>query len=114
MKTCYEMLLNVTQCCIEFKNLLCYSNNQINSIRIVDLLSTDFFGAFFMRERGWTMTIFCPRCHRAVMHHDGKSTGVIECKCRKCNKLIVFNPENYKIVVKEVPERTTGSGMRFY
>lgn len=59
-------------------------------------------------------TIYCPRCHRAVIHYDGKSTGNIDCKCRNCNKLIIYHPKENRIEIKNVPERNTGSGMRFY
>ena len=59
-------------------------------------------------------TIYCPRCGRKVTTWDGRSTMNISVKCKKCNKFVVYNVENEKTIIKEIPKRTTSSGMRFY
>lgn len=59
-------------------------------------------------------TIYCPKCRRKVATWDGRSTINISVKCKKCNKLIVYDIENEKTIIKEIPQRTTSSGMRFY
>ena len=59
-------------------------------------------------------TIYCPKCGRRVATWDGRSTINISVKCKKCNKLVVYNVENEKTEIKEIPPRTTSSGMRFY
>lgn len=59
-------------------------------------------------------TIYCPKCGRKVATWDGRSTNNISVKCKKCNKLVVYNVENEKVEIKEIPQRTTSSGMRFY
>ena len=58
--------------------------------------------------------IFCPRCHRAVAIYDGKQTINPISKCKKCNKIVVYHIDTEKTEIKEIPQRTTSSGMRFY
>lgn len=58
--------------------------------------------------------INCPVCRRYVGAHDGRSTTPTSVKCRKCKKLVVYNPETGKTENKPIPTRTQGSGMRFY
>ena len=74
--------------------------------------------AFLLREMRLNMagpkTIYCPKCGRKVAIWDGRSTNNISVKCKKCNKLVVYDVENEKAEVKEIPQRTTSSGMRFY
>lgn len=59
-------------------------------------------------------TIYCPICGRKVAAWDGRSTNNISVKCKKCNKLVVYDVENEKTQIKEIPQRITSSGMRFY
>ena len=59
-------------------------------------------------------TIYCPKCGRKLGIWDGKSTMDIYFRCKKCKKLVVYNVENEKTIIKEIPKRTTSSGMRFY
>lgn len=59
-------------------------------------------------------TIYCPQCHRKVDVYDGKSQINKEMRCRKCNKLIVYDIKSDTVIVKNIPERTQGSGVRFY
>ena len=58
--------------------------------------------------------IYCPKCGRKVATLDGRSTINISVKCKKCNKLVVYDVENEKAEIKEIPQRSTSSGMRFY
>ena len=58
--------------------------------------------------------IYCPKCGRRVATWDGRSTINISVKCKKCNKLIVYYIEKQETEIKEIPQRTTSSGMRFY
>ena len=50
-------------------------------------------------------TIYCPNCGRKVGTYDGRSTSNISVKCKKCNKLVVYNVENKKAEIKEIPQR---------
>ena len=59
-------------------------------------------------------TIYCPRCGRKVTTLNGRSANNISVKCKKCNKLVVYDVKNEKSEIKEIPQRTTSSGMRFY
>jgi hypothetical protein len=59
-------------------------------------------------------TIYCPNCQRKVMQYDGKSTNLMDVMCRNCKVLVVYNPVNNITFKRNVPERTTASGMRFY
>ena len=74
--------------------------------------------AFLLQEKRLLMaepkTIYCPKCGRKVATWDGRSTINISVKCNKCNKLVVYDIENEKVKIKEIPQRTTSSGMRFY
>lgn len=59
-------------------------------------------------------TIYCPRCGRTACHYDGKQTINPIGKCKKCNKLVVYQIDIGETELKSVLERTTGSGLRFY
>ena len=58
-------------------------------------------------------TILCPSCKRKLGTHDGRSTIPKVIDCRKCNKRIVYSPEN-GIVVRQIPERNSSSGVTFH
>lgn len=58
--------------------------------------------------------IICPQCLHEVGTHDGRSKINPAVKCRNCNKLVVYDVKTGKCELKPVPERTAGSGMRFY
>lgn len=74
--------------------------------------------AFLLQEKRLLMTepktIYCPKCGRKVATWDGRSTNNILIKCKKCNKLVVYNVENENAEIKEIPQRVASSGMRFY
>ena len=59
-------------------------------------------------------TIYCPKCGRKVATWDGRSANNISVKCKKCNKLVVYDVGNEKSEIKTIPQRTTSGGMRFY
>lgn len=61
-----------------------------------------------------TKIIHCPICKRKVATWDGKSQSYISTNCKKCKKRIVYKPDTQEIEVKNIPERDTSSGMRFY
>ena len=61
-----------------------------------------------------TKTIYCPKCGRKVATLDGRSTINISVRCKKCDKLVVYDVENEKVEIKNIPQRTTSSGMIFY
>ena len=44
-------------------------------------------------------TIYCPKCGRKVATWDGRSTNNISVKCKKCNKLVVYDIENEKVKI---------------
>ena len=58
-------------------------------------------------------TIYCPRCGRKVTTYDGRATINLLAKCKKCKKLVVYDIENDKTVLKPLPERKTSSGVTF-
>ena len=59
-------------------------------------------------------TLYCPRCGRKVATWDGQSTMNISVKCKKCKNLVIYNVKNEKVEIKNIPQRTTSSGMIFY
>ena len=73
---------------------------------------------FLLQEKRLLMaepkTIYCPKCGRKVATWDGRSTINISVKCKKCNKLVVYDVENENVEIKEIPQRATSSGKRFY
>lgn len=58
--------------------------------------------------------IYCPSCGRRVAKYDGKSTINVIAKCKKCQKLVVYNIETGKIKLSKIPERNCSSGMIMY
>lgn len=58
--------------------------------------------------------IICPKCLGKVGTYDGRSKINKIVKCKKCNKLVVYDTESGKYKLRPVPERTSGSGMIFY
>lgn len=74
-------------------------------------------GAFVMGKRLFMTepkTIYCPKCGRKVATWDGKSTINILVKCNKCKKLVVYEIDSEKAIIKDLPERSQSSGMRLY
>lgn len=58
--------------------------------------------------------IYCPKCGRKAMTHDGKSEISKAVKCQRCKKLVLFNPMTNEVKNIPVPERTCASGKRYY
>lgn len=58
--------------------------------------------------------IYCPTCRRRVASWDGKSVANPIGKCKKCNKIVIFDVEKQEIKTNKVPQRNTASGMTFY
>ena len=56
-------------------------------------------------------TIYCPSCGRKVMKYDGKHSMIIGNSCRNCEKRVVFDPSTGEVKRKDIPKRTTSSGM---
>lgn len=59
-------------------------------------------------------TIYCPKCGRKVGIWDGRGTINHMSKCQKCKKLVIYHVDTGKTEIKNIPPRTTLSGMRFY
>lgn len=57
--------------------------------------------------------IICPRCLRKVGTYDGRSTVNHICRCRNCNKQIVYHVDSGEVEVKDIPKRNCSSGMTF-
>ena len=75
-------------------------------------------GAFFVQKRD-TMkeyiqkTIYCPKCGRKCGTYDGRSTIDKVCRCKKCNKRIVYHVDTGEVERKNIHERNCSSGMIF-
>ena len=48
------------------------------------------------------------------MDVDEKSEMDFYSKCKKCNKIVYYHADTKKVETKNIPERTTSSGIRFY
>lgn len=57
--------------------------------------------------------IYCPKCGRKVGTHDGRSTINKICRCKKCNKRIVYHVDTGETEIKNIPKRNCSSGMTF-
>lgn len=66
-----------------------------------------------MKKEYKQKTIYCPKCGRKVGTYDGRSTINKVCRCRKCDKRIVYHADTGETERKEIPPRETGSGMTF-
>ncbi|MGN0378529.1 MAG: hypothetical protein ACI4EU_02965 [Butyrivibrio sp.] len=60
------------------------------------------------------MTINCPKCKSFLAMADSRDINTHRLRCKNCGKWIWFIPAINNFEVKEVPERTQGSGKRFY
>lgn len=60
------------------------------------------------------LELYCPKCGRQVFNDKDFIGYYIERKCKKCNKLVVYNSEDGRVVMKPIPPRNTSSGMRFF
>lgn len=60
-------------------------------------------------------TIMCPNCRKFLTKADKRDGRVHRLACKHCGKWIFYKPndDEYKRI-KNVPERTCASGMRFY
>lgn len=58
--------------------------------------------------------IYCPQCGRKVATYDGRSTINIVANCRKCKKRVVYHVYSGETTIKDIPQRTTSSGMTFF
>lgn len=58
--------------------------------------------------------ITCPLCCRKVGTHDGRGTITVSYKCKKCNKIIQYNPLTNESSKKNIPQREYSSGIRFW
>lgn len=58
-------------------------------------------------------TIYCPKCHRRVGQWDGRSTINVICRCKKCNKRIVYHVDTGEVERKDIPKRNCSSGVTF-
>ena len=58
-------------------------------------------------------TIYCPRCKRKVSVWDGRSSINVIANCKKCKKKVVYCVDTGEVKIKNIPERTTSSGMMF-
>ena len=54
--------------------------------------------------------IYCPKCGRT---HDARSTINKICRCKKCNKRIVYHVDTGETEIKNIPKRNCSSGMTF-
>lgn len=70
------------------------------------------YSEVFMAERE-TETIYCPKCNRKAFEIYVGSEMVMKNKCKKCNKMVVYNPR-YGVQLKPLEQRQTSSGKRFY
>lgn len=58
--------------------------------------------------------IYCLNCGRLALTTDEYTEMLLEVKCKKCNKLVVYNGRTGFVRLDNVPERKQSSGVRFY
>lgn len=57
--------------------------------------------------------IQCPKCKRLVGHYDGRSSIDVVCKCKNCNKQVIYRVATGEVELKPVPQRASNSGLTF-
>ena len=57
--------------------------------------------------------MYCSKCKKRVGAWDGKSTIDVICKCTRCNKRIIYHVASGVTETKELPPRTSSSGVNF-
>ena len=50
------------------------------------------------------VTIYCPDCGRIAGHYDGRSTIDHQCKCKKCNHIVIYRVATGKIETNTMPQ----------
>ena len=60
------------------------------------------------------LKIYCPRCGKQIFKSYDFIGSYLERKCEKCKKLVTYDADTGRIVMRKIPERNTSSGMRFY
>lgn len=60
------------------------------------------------------LTIYCPKCGRQIFNANDFGSSFLERKCEKCKKLVSYDSDTGRVVMRDVPSRNTSSGMRFY
>ncbi len=58
--------------------------------------------------------INCPACGDKVATWDGRSSMNVIANCKKCRKRIVYHVDTGETDIKDIPPRSTSSGMQFY
>lgn len=61
-----------------------------------------------------TVAIICPQCLNRVGTYDGRSTVNHICKCKTCNKRIIYYVGTGEVEIKPLPQRICSSGITFY
>ena len=61
------------------------------------------------------ISVMCPNCGRFLNKADKRDGRIHKLKCRKCGKWIWYKPNDpsYR-QIKEVPLRSSSSGINFY
>lgn len=73
-----------------------------------------FVGRKIVMKKLKKIRVYCPKCGRMAGDCDRKSTINFVVKCKKCKKLVVYDPNTGRTELTEVPARTSSNGMRFY
>lgn len=58
--------------------------------------------------------IACPNCGKFLTKADKEDVRIHKLVCRNCKKCVWYVPANNCREIKEIPQRESGSGMRFY
>lgn len=76
------------------------------------IIKRPFFVEKIMKEYK-EKTIYCSNCGRKVGTHDGRSTINKICRCKNCNKRVVYHVDTGETEIKRIPKRNCSSGMTF-
>lgn len=57
--------------------------------------------------------VYCPKCKNRVARFYGKASVNIVARCSKCKKRIIYHVDTGETEMKELPPRTTSSGIEF-
>lgn len=60
------------------------------------------------------VAIYCPKCKRKVMTHDGKGKIPLRVGCKNCKKVVCYNPKTKEVTITSVPERHNSNQTRLW
>ena len=66
------------------------------------------------KEKQMSKNVYCPICRHKLFVHYGLSDLPVDCVCRKCQRLVTYNPQTDTTKHGKMPTQKTASGKRIF